>query len=101
MNRSFATTVSQLKINDFSGETFKGFEVLYFSMSAKTTQLLSSGEFCILRCDTIPVLKVHLQTFLSIPITQKCQILSCDTLVANERYAAHRRSIYTDFSLFR
>jgi len=40
---SFATTVSQLKINDFSGETFKDFEVLYFSMSAKTTQLLSSG----------------------------------------------------------
>jgi hypothetical protein len=31
--------------------------------------------------------KVHLQTFLSIPICQKCQILSCDTLVANERYA--------------
>jgi len=25
--RSFATTVSQLKISDFSGETFKGFEV--------------------------------------------------------------------------
>jgi hypothetical protein len=32
------------------------------------------------------LLKVHLQTFLSIPITQKCQILSCDTLVANKRY---------------
>jgi len=32
------------------------------------------------------LLKVHLQTFLSIPITQKYQILSCDTLVANERY---------------
>ena len=31
-------------------------------------------------------LKVHLQTFLSIPITQKCQILSCDILVANRRY---------------
>jgi hypothetical protein len=30
------------------------------------------------------MLKVLLQTFLSIPITQKCQILSCDTLVANE-----------------
>jgi hypothetical protein len=30
--------------------------------------------------------KVHLQTFLSIPITQKCKILSCDTTVANERY---------------
>jgi hypothetical protein len=47
--------VSQLKICDFSGEMFKGFEVLYFSMSAKTTQLLSSGEFCKLRYDTTPV----------------------------------------------
>jgi len=27
-HHSFATTVSQLKISDFSGETFKGFEVL-------------------------------------------------------------------------
>ena len=43
--------------------------------------MLSSGEFRKLRYDTIPA---HLQTFLSIPITQKCQILSCDTLVANE-----------------
>jgi hypothetical protein len=53
--RSFATTVSQLKISDFSGETFKGFEVLYFSMNETTTQLLPSGEFCKLRYDTIPV----------------------------------------------
>jgi len=45
--------VSQLKISDFSGETFKGFEVLQFCMSATTTQLLSSGEFCELRYDTI------------------------------------------------
>jgi len=37
---------------------------------------------------TLYLLKVHLQTFLSIPVTQKCQILSCDTLVANERYVA-------------
>jgi len=37
---------------------------------------------------TLYLLKVHLQTFLSIPITQKCQILSCDTLVSNERYAS-------------
>jgi hypothetical protein len=36
---------------------------------------------------TLYLLKVHLQTFLSIPITQKFPILSCDTLVANERYA--------------
>jgi len=47
--------VSQLKISDFSGETFKGFEVLYFSMSATTTKLPSSGEFYKLRYDTIPV----------------------------------------------
>jgi hypothetical protein len=40
---------------DFSGETFKGFEVPYFSMSAMMTQLLSSGEFCKLRYDTIPL----------------------------------------------
>jgi len=35
---------------------------------------------------TLYLLKVHLQTFLSVPITRKCQIVSCDTLVANERY---------------
>ena len=35
---------------------------------------------------TLYLLKVHLQTFLSVPITQKYQILSCDTLVTNERY---------------
>jgi hypothetical protein len=40
---------------NFSGETFKRFEVLTLSMSATTTQLLSSGEFCKLRYDTIPV----------------------------------------------
>jgi len=53
--RSFATRVSQLKICDFSGENCKGFEVFYFSLIATTTQLLSSGEFCKLRYDTIPV----------------------------------------------
>jgi hypothetical protein len=41
--RSFATTVSQLKICDFSGETFKVFEVLLSALSATTTQLPSSG----------------------------------------------------------
>jgi hypothetical protein len=35
---------------------------------------------------TLYLLKVHLQTFLSIPITQKCQILSRETLVAKERH---------------
>ena len=40
------------KICDFSGETFKGFEVLLSAVSATTTQLLSSGEFCKLRFDS-------------------------------------------------
>ena len=38
------------------------------------------------RVMTLYLLKVHLQTFLSIWIAQKCQIVSCDTLVTNERY---------------
>jgi len=54
-NSSVTTTVSQIKIYDFSGEPFKGFEVLCFSLSATTTQLLSSGELCKLRYDTIAV----------------------------------------------
>jgi hypothetical protein len=53
--RSFATKVSKLRICDFAGENFKVFEVLSFSLRATTTQLLSSGEFCKLRHDTIPV----------------------------------------------
>jgi hypothetical protein len=47
--------VSQLKICDFSGETFKGFEVLSFSMSETTTHLLSSCEFFKLPYNTIRV----------------------------------------------
>jgi len=35
--------VSQVKITDFSGETFKDFEVLYSSMSAMMKQLRSSN----------------------------------------------------------
>jgi len=53
--RSFATTVSQLRVCNFAGETFEGFVVLLSAMSATTTQLLSSGEFCKLRYDTIPI----------------------------------------------
>jgi hypothetical protein len=47
------TTVSQLKIYDFSGEM--GFEMLLSAMSVTTTQLLSSGEFCKLHYDTVLV----------------------------------------------
>jgi hypothetical protein len=54
-NSVATTTVSQLKICDFSGETFKGFEVLGSSMIATMTQLFSRGEFCKLRYDTTAV----------------------------------------------
>jgi hypothetical protein len=46
--------VSQLKICDFSGETLKVLKCYNF-LTATTTQLLSSGQFCKLRYDTIPV----------------------------------------------
>jgi hypothetical protein len=57
-------------------------------MSARTTKLLSSGEFCKLRYDTIPV-KSASAIFSFYTNDSKHQILSCDTLVANERYGAH------------
>jgi len=82
--RSFATTVSQLKISDFSGETFKCFEVLYFPMTAKKTQLLSSGEFCKQSYDTLPVKTASANVYFYTN-NIKCQILSCDFLVAYER----------------
>ena len=56
----------------------------FFSIRATTTNCSPAVSFtnCVV---TLYLLKMHLQTFLSIPITQKCQILSCETLVANER----------------
>ena len=44
---------------------------------------------------TLYMLKVHLQTFLSVPITQKCQILSCDTLVASKRKGLYWMGVFT------
>jgi hypothetical protein len=57
----------------------------YNFLWAQRQQMLPRASFanCVM---TLYLLKVHLQTFLSITITQKCQILSCDTLVANKRY---------------
>jgi hypothetical protein len=46
--------VSQLKICDFSGETFIKVLKCYNFLTATMTQLLSSGEFCKLGYDTIP-----------------------------------------------
>jgi hypothetical protein len=62
-------------------------------MSATTTQLLSSGGFadCVM---TLYLFKVHRQTFLSIPVTKKCEILSCDAIVASERNRGEERGGY-------
>jgi len=68
---------------DFSRETFKGFEVLYFSMSATITQLLSSGEFCKLRYDTIPVKSASANVSFYTNNSKMPNFLSCDALVAN------------------
>jgi len=70
---SFATTVSQLKMCDYSGETFKGFEVLYnflWVQRRHNCSPVASFANCVM---TLYLLKVHPQTFLSLPITQKCQ----------------------------
>ena len=69
-------------------EKLKGFEVLKFSMSATTTQLLSSGEICKLRYDTISIksASANVSFYTS---NSKCHILSCDTLVTSERYVSH------------
>jgi len=55
-------------------------------MSATTTQLLSSGEFCKLRHDTVPVESASANVSFSANNQRKEKFLSCDTLVANERY---------------
>jgi hypothetical protein len=76
--------MSQLKTCDFSRQTFKGFGYNFLWLQRRhNCSPAASFANCVM---TLYLLKVHLQTFLSLPITQKCQILSCDTLVANERY---------------
>ena len=53
-------------------------------MSATTTQLLSSGEFCKLRNNTTPVKSASANVSFYNNNSKKRQILSCDTLVAND-----------------
>jgi hypothetical protein len=55
-------------------------------MSATTTQLLSSGEFCKLRYDTIPVKSAPANVSFYTN-NSKMPNFECDPLVANERYA--------------
>ena len=85
---SFATKVSQLKNLWFFQEIFlKVLKCYVFLWMQRRHNCHPAATFanCVM---TLHLLKVHPQTFLSIPITQKCQILSCDNLVANERYVA-------------
>ena len=66
--------------------------MLQFSMSATTTKLPSSGEFRKLRYDTIPVKSASANVSFYTSNSKKDKILSCDTLVANERYVLDGRS---------
>jgi hypothetical protein len=77
--RSFATTVSQLKMCDFSGETLNVLKCCNFPQVQRRHNCSPAASFanCVM---TLYLLKVHL------PVTQKCQILSWEILVANERY---------------
>jgi len=54
-------------------------------MSATTTHLLSSGEPCKLRYDTVPVKSASANVSFYTN-NSKMPNLSCDTLVANEPY---------------
>jgi len=67
-------------------------------MSATTTQMLSGGEFCKLRYDTKPVKSASANVSFYTN-NSKMPILSCDTLVANERYLVfqHSVTIYTAY----
>jgi len=82
--RSFVTTLLQLKICDFSGEDLKNLKCYNFLWVQRRHNCSPAANFtnCFM---TLYLVKVHLQTFLSILKTQKYQILSCDILVANER----------------
>jgi hypothetical protein len=70
---------------DFSGEALKVLKCYNFLWVQRRHNCSPAASFtnCVM---TLYLLKVHLKPFLSIPITEKCQILSCDTLFANERY---------------
>jgi hypothetical protein len=83
--RSFATTVSQIKISDFWEKRLKVLKFYTFLRVQRRHNCSSAASFanCFM---TLCLLIVHLPKFLSILVNKKCQILSCDTLVANERY---------------
>ena len=67
-------------------------------MSATTTQLLSSGEFCKLRYDTIPVksASANVSFYSNISKKQKSKILSCDTLCIISICRQQQRSVVVE-----
>jgi hypothetical protein len=85
--RSFATTCHNSKFVIFQENLLKVLKCYNFLWVQRRHSCSPAASFA--NCFMILyLLKVHLQTFLSTPITRKCQILSCDTLVANERYVS-------------
>ena len=62
------------------------------AMSTTTTQVFSSGEFFKLRYDTIPLQSASANLSFSTS-NSKMPILSCDTLVANDRKRGEERRI--------
>jgi hypothetical protein len=79
--------MSRLKICDFSGQTFKGLEVLWLPTSATKTQLLSSGEFRKLRYDTMPVKSASAKRYFLYQYLKNAKFWDYDTLVKkNVRY---------------
>jgi len=90
--------VSQLKICDFTGEILKVLKCYNFLWVQRRHNCSPAASIanCLM---TLYLLKVHLQMFLSIPITQTCQILSCDTLVANERFSLLHYKVFWGYKI--
>jgi hypothetical protein len=77
----------------FREKIVKGLKCYNFLWEQRRHNCSPAASFadCVL---TLYMLKVHPQTFLSIPITQRCPTLSCDNLVANERYVIKKKKIH-------
>ena len=85
VHRSFVTTQQchNSKIVIFQEKCLKVLKCYNFLWMQRRHSCSPAASFanCVV---TLHLLKVNLQTFLSIPIIQKSQILSCDTLVVNK-----------------
>jgi len=83
--RSFAQECHNSKFVIFQDKRLKVLKCYNFLRVQRRHNCSPVASFanCVM---TLYLLKVNLQTFISIPITNKCQILSCDALVANEWY---------------